>query len=807
MKNYLKIAIRNLLKYKFTSFINLFGLTVGLTCCLLILIYILNELSYDRTNEKADRIYRVSRSFYSDNGSLAFNLGGIAPAFAPFLITDFPQIEKLTRILPAGGTFKYQENLFNENNDFFADPNLFDVFTIHVVHGNPATSLTDPYSVMLTEETAKKYFGSDDPMNKVIRWNSQYDFKVTGIYKSFPTASHLHPDMLISFSTLNDSTIYGAQNLATSFSNNSFFTYLLLPEKYDAQKLEAALPAFIDNRLASEYKDRPHASVLTQLHLQPLTSIHLYSHLDEEVEANGDITRVYIFAAIAVFILLIAGINYMNLSTARSSLRAREIGVRKVIGAQKKQLVTQFLSESVLLTAISMMLAVLFAGLFLPSLNRVSEQHLSLSSLAEGKVLVTIILLPFIVGILAGLYPALFLSSFQPVVVLKGLFASSGSKFNFRKILVVVQFSISIFLIIGTVIIFQQLRYIQNAPLGFNKDEVATMFYSFTKNEEYEAFRSELLQIPSIKEVTRSSRIPSGRLLDGMGAKTYSGDSLVPTSAAIKFVATDYNFFTAYSINFLAGRAFSRDFSTDTSSFIINDAAAKMLGWQSPENAIGKQIVYGGTKGSVIGVTADFHFESMHEKIVPLLFFLPKPQQSFYNWISVKLSSNQMSASVDQLKKTWQKYLPEVPLDYTFLDERINQLYIADQQQRTIFTIFSCLAIFIACLGLLGLSAFTISQRVKEIGIRKVLGASLNNIVTLLSKDFLLLVVIASVIALPMGWWAMTNWLNEFAYRIQISWWVFLLATVFALLVAFCTVSFQAVKAAIANPVKSLRTE
>lgn len=807
MNNYFKIAIRNLLKYKFTSFINLFGLTVGLTCCLMILVYIVNELSYDRYNEKADRIYRVTRAFYSDNGSISFNLGGIAPAFAPLLTNDFPEIEKLTRLIPIGGTFKYNENLFNETDDFFADQNFFDVFTVNVVQGNPKTALTGPYSLMLTEETAKKYFGNEDPMNKVIRWNDQFDFKVTGIYKSFPAASHMHPEMLMSFSTMNDSAIYGATNLATSFSNNSFFTYLLLPKNYNPKKLEAAFPAFIDNHMADQYKGMRKPSQKTTLTLQPLASIHLYSHLDEEIEANGDISRVYIFSAIAFFILLIAGINYMNLSTARSSLRAREIGVRKVIGAQRQQLVAQFLSESVLLAVIAMVIGVLLTMVLMPALNHLIGQTLSMRNLLQPQILIALIVLPFFVGTLAGIYPALYLSSFQPVIVLKGIFSSPASRINFRKVLVVLQFSISIILIIGTVIIFQQLRFVQNASLGFNKDQVATMSYSFTKDEDYQAFRNELLQMPSIKDVARSSRIPTGRLLDGMGARTLVGDSLTVTNADIKMVGSDYDFFNTYGVKMLAGRSFSRDYGMDTSSYIINEAAVKMIGWKTPENAIGKEIEYGGTKGFVIGVTNDFHFESMHEKIVPLLFLLPTPKQNFYGWVSVKLSTDNLSASVCHIESTWKKYLPEVPLSYTFLDERIGQLYIADQQQRTIFSIFSCIAIFIACLGLLGLSAFTISQRVKEIGIRKILGANLNNIVTLLSKDFLILVIIASVIALPIGWWAMNQWLNEFAYRIQISWWVFVIACLIAVIVAFATISFQAVRAAIANPVKNLRTE
>jgi len=807
MRSYFKIAVRNLWKYKFTSFINLFGLSVGLTCCLLILVYIVNELSYDRYNEKVDQIYRVTRSFYSVSGTLAFNLASVAPPFATLIRNDFPDIEKVVRIIPYGGTFKYDEKIFNEQNDFFADSNLFDVFTFHVLRGNPKKALSEPFSVLLSEETAIRYFGNEDPMNKVLRWNSQYDFKVTGIYESLPATSHFHPDMLMSFTTLNDSSIYGTNALATNFGNNSFFTYLLLPPNYPASRIESGFPHLIDENMASEYKGvsgKP--SQYTKLSLQPLKSIHLYSHLDGEIEPNGDISRVYIFSAIALLILLIAGINYMNLSTARSSLRAREIGVRKVIGAQRSQLIVQFLSESVLLTLLAMSVAVVLTLIFIPSLRLLSGQQLSLTGILQGKVLIGLLVLPFIVGILSGIYPALFLSAFQPVIVLKGLFAAASNKINFRKILVVVQFSISIILIIGTVIVFQQLRFIQDTPLGFDKDQVATMTYVFNNESQYNSFRNELLQTPSIKDVARSSRIPSGRLLDGMGARVLVGDSMVPTTESIKMLTTDYDFFNTYGIEFATGRAFSREFGTDTSSYILNEAAVKMLGWTA-ENAIGKEIIYGGTKGLVIGIAKDFHFESMHQRIVPLIFLHPPPTQPYYGFISVKMNTSNLSASIAQLENIWKKYLPEVPIDNTFLDDRINKLYAADQQQRTIFTIFSCIAIFIACLGLLGLSAFTISQRVKEIGIRKVLGASLNNIVTLLSKDFLMLVIIAALIALPVGWWAMNHWLNEFAYRISIQWWVFVAAMIIAVLVAFATISIQAVRAAMVNPVKNLRTE
>jgi putative ABC transport system permease protein len=434
IKNYFKIAIRNLLKYKFISFINLFGLTIGLTCCLLITTYILNELSYDKYNEKAKSIYRVTRSFNNDNGVVSLTLSTISPPFGYYFPTDFPEIKKMTRLLENGPIpARYNDKIINERGMYFADENLFDVFSLKMVKGNPKTALSDPFSIMLTEETAKKYFGDEDPINKVIRFNSQFDCKVSGIYKAFPANSHMHPEMLLSFNTLRDSTVYGEKGLRTNWGNNSFFTYLLLPDGYKPERLESMFPAFLDKHMTDEYKGKT-PSKLTKLGLQKLTDIHLYSHTDYEAEPNGDISRVYIFSAIALFILLIACINYMNLSTARSALRAKEIGIRKVVGARKKELIAQFLSESVLICFTAILIATVLTWTAIPWLNKVSGQQLSFNALMQAKILIPLLLTPFVIGTLSGLYPALFMSSFQPVKTLKGLFKVGGSSISFRKV-------------------------------------------------------------------------------------------------------------------------------------------------------------------------------------------------------------------------------------------------------------------------------------------------------------------------------------------------------------------------------------
>lgn len=811
LKNYFKIAFRNLAKYKFISFINLFGLTVGLACCLLILTYILHEVSYDKYNSKADRIYRVTRVFNNKEGIVSLHLGAVAPPFGPLLQNDFPDIQKVTRILPNGSCpLRYEDKIFNEKETFFADANLFSIFDVPLIKGNPATALSDPFSVLLTDEAAKKYFGNEDPINKVIRMDNRYNFKVTGIFASFPSAAHFHPAILFSFNTLKDSAIYGEKSLETNWGNNAFFTYILLPKDYPVKNLQAQFPAFLDRHMRENYSDPASVpSKLTSLTLQKLTDIHLRSHLDEEMEENGDIRRVYIFGAIALFILLIACINYMNLSTARSSLRAKEIGIRKAAGALRGEIITQFLSESVLITWIAILLAITSAWLTLPWLNKITGLTLSLQVLMTPGVLVPLFLTPFVIGGLSGIYPALYMSSFQPVQVLKGLVKTGGGNISLRKILVVVQFSISIILIISTVVVYQQLHFMQAASLGLQKDQIVDLEYIGDFNNNFESFRSDLLQNPNFREVSRSSRIPSGRLLDEQGAYTESGDSLQPVSADIKCVAVDHDFIPAYNIQMAAGRNFSRDYALENNSFLLNVAATRVLGMRTPQEAIGRTFKYGDAKGRIVGIMKDFHFESMRQQIQPVVFFMPQASQAkdFYGHISVKLTGTNTVAAIDHLEKTWKKYLPQTPFEFTFLDERFKKLYMTEETQGILFTTFAGIAIFIACLGLLGLSAFTITLRIKEIGIRKVLGASVSSIVALLSRDFLVLVLLSAIIAFPVSWYAMHTWLQDFAYKISIQWWIFLIAGILATAVALITIGFQAIKAATANPVKSLHNE
>lgn len=808
--NYLRSAWRNITKHKFISFINIFGLTTGLTCCLIIITYIVNELSYDKFNVNADRTYRVTRAFYSANGVENLHLSAVAPPFGPLLKVAFPDIEKVTRIYPTGTiVLKYKDKLFNEKNGAFADENFFDVFSVNVIKGDKKTALNDPYNVMITNEIAKKYFGDEDPINKtIILDNTKHEFKVTGVFEPFPSNSHMHPNLLLSFNTLKDNAIYGEKQLETNYGNNSFYTYLLLPKNYNAEMISRQLSPFLDKYVHMQgTPPNIKTSQTTKLTMEKLTDIHLKSHLDDEMEPEGSITRVYIFSIIAAFILLIACINYMNLSTARSALRAKEIGVRKVIGAQRKEIIRQFLGESILVTWVALIFGMILTWLLLPYINGLSHLNLSFNSLLSWNILTGVLCLPFVIGLLSGIYPAIFMSSFRPVQVLKGMLKVGSGNISFRKVLVVLQFSISIVLIVATTVVFQQLRFMQTTSLGFNKDHILVTPYSGTLTTQFESFRQELLKNPAVKSVGRSSRIPSGRLLDDQGAQVIEGGKNVATKIELKYVTTDHDFIPTYGMKLAAGRNFSRDFISDTANYVINETAVKELGWKTPQNAIGKDLTYGGTKGKIIGVVQDFHFESLRQNIIPILFFLPSPKSGYYNNISIKIDGSNVQSAISTIRDTWHQYVPNVPFDYTFLDERFQKLYEAEQQQSQLFTIFSFLAIFIACLGLFGLSAFTISQRVKEIGVRKVLGASVPQIVIELSKDFLKLVVFSTVVAWPVAWLLMHRWLLDFAFKIDLSWWVFAAAGIIAFIIAFATISLQTIKAANVNPVKSLRSE
>ncbi|GAB2586810.1 ABC transporter permease [Spirosoma areae] len=800
LRNYLLIAFRNLRKYKAFSFINITGVAVGLGCFLLIALYVKDELSYDRYNANADRIYRVTRTFLSSEGTPSLRLAQAAPPFGPLLKQDFPEAQEVVRTIDNGGLLRYGEHSFNEEDMYFAEANLFRVFSFDLVSGNPSQALVNPFSILFSRPMAEKYFGSENPIGKTVRYGNQYDLTVTGVFEPLPAQSHFHPSFLISFSTFNDPRVYGAEQLRTNWSNNSFNTYMLLKPGANPQRIEAALPAFQNRHVPADGGNKP--STFSMLNLQKLTDIHLRSHTDSEVEPTGDISYIYLFSAIGLFILLIACINYMNLATARSAGRAKEVGMRKVVGALRSQLIGQFLSESLLLVILSLGIAMVLVVVCLPLLNEFTTKQLAFSQLLDPVFLSILIGITLLTGLVAGSYPAFFLTSFRPLGVLKGQIASAMRSGKLRQVLVVTQFAIAIALIISTAVVYNQMNYIQNYRLGYQKEQMLLLSDVGDSTTNYETLRQQLIATGAVRDMSRSSRIPSGRLLDSYGARAPKGDTMAPIKINLRGLRVDYDFIPAYQIGMAAGRNFSRSYSTDTSMVVLNETAARLLGW-TPQQAIGKPFEYGPAKGQIIGVTKDYHFESLHQQISAIAMILT-PQQ--LNWVSVPLQGN-IPAGVQRVEAVWKKFFPERPFDYQFLDARFNRLYAREQTQQRLFSIFAGVAILISCLGLFGLSMFMAEQRTKEIGIRKVLGASEVSLVALFSKDFMKLVIVALVIASPVAWYAMHTWLSDFAYRTDIHWWVFLLAGGLTVLIALLTVSFQSVKAALMNPVKSLRSE
>ncbi len=800
LRNYLLIAFRNLLKHKAFSFINITGVAVGLGCFLLIALYVKDELSYDRYNANADRIFRVTRTFLSSEGTPSLKLAQLAPPFGPLIKQDFAEAEQVVRTIGNDGLIRYGEHSFNEEGVLFAEASLFKVFDIRLVSGNPNHALENPFSIVFSQPMAEKYFGKENPVGKIVRFDNQFDMTVTGVFEPLPAQSHFHPNFLASFTTFNDSRVYGAEQLRTNWSNNAFNTYLLLKAGANPQRIEAAFPTFQDNHLSAGGGAK--TSTWSVLHLQKLTDIHLRSHTDSEVEPTGDISYIYLFSAIGLFILLIACINYMNLATARSAGRAKEVGMRKVVGALRTQLIGQFLSESLLLVIFALGIALLLVVLCLPALNDFTQKHLSFQQLLDPVFLSILIGITLLTALVAGSYPAFFLTSFRPLGVLKGQIASAMRSGKLRQMLVITQFAIAIALIISTAVVYTQMKYIQNYRLGYAKDQVLLLKDTGDSTTNYETLKQQLIQTGAVRDVGRSSRIPSGRLLDDYEAKVLKGDTMAPVNINLRSLRVDYDFIPAYQIRMAAGRNFSRAYSTDTSMIVLNETAVRQLGW-TPDQAIGKPFQYGPTIGQIIGVTKDFHFESLHQRMAAMAMTLSKGN---VHWLSVPLKGN-TPAALSQVKAVWKQFFPERPFDYQFLDERFDRLYAREQTQQTLFSIFAGIAILISCLGLFGLSIFMAEARTKEIGIRKVLGASEVSLVALFSKEFMKLVMVALLIASPVAWYAMHTWLADFAYRTDIHWWVFVLAGGLTVLIALLTVSFQSVKAALTNPVKSLRSE
>ncbi|MCY7358466.1 MAG: ABC transporter permease [Rudanella sp.] len=809
-RNYLKIAWRNLIRDKIFSVINITGLAIGMATCLLISLFVLDELSYDRFNEKADRIVRVV--FKGTMNGEKMREATVMPPVAQTLHTDYPEVLEATRLRRWGAVrVTHQKNTFQEERLAYVDSNFFQVFTLPLRQGeNAKTVLIKPNTVVITSVVAQKYFGADNPVGKLLTVKDvPTPYTVTGVIDPIPANAHLHFELFASMASLPEAK-------ETSWLQSNFFTYLVLPDGYDYKRLEAKLPQVAEKYMAPQLEKMSGVSLAEfrkkgnniGLFLQPLTSIHLHSDLkpESELEPGGDIRYVYIFGAIALFMLVLACINFMNLSTASATKRAKEVGIRKVMGSEKSRLVSQFLTESILLTAVSLGLAIGLVWLTLPFLNDLSGKTLTLDFLQTPWLLPGLLGFGLVVGLLAGSYPAFFLSSFKPISVLKGAITTRPGRggIGLRSGLVVFQFFISFLLLVGTTVVYRQLQYIQHARLGYDKERVLVVQGTGALGKNEDVFRRQLLRDSRVANASVSSHLPTGPTNNGLFSVFPDGQN--DRLGRFVLYGVDYDYLPTMGMKLVAGRNFSPTFGTDSSAVLINETAAQTYGWG--KNAVGHTLSSPNPQGEVttlrvIGVVQDFHFRSLHERIAPLAMTLRYNAGS----VIVKAKTSDMAGLLASVKNQWAAFKTEEPFRYSFLEESYQASYEAEQKTGQILGLFAGLTIFVACLGLFGLATFTAQQRTKEIGVRKVLGASVGSIVTLLSKDFLKLVLIAIVIASPLAWWAMNRWLQDFAYKINIEWRVFVLSGLLAIGIALLTVSFQSVKAALMNPVKSLRSE
>ncbi len=793
LKNYLRIAFRNLWRHKGLSLLNIIGLTVGMVAFYLIFLYVSNELSYDTMHAKADRIYRIVADIKTPTETLHTN----KPAWAipPHLIGQLPEVQTAVRINQGDNWLVDKgDQHFEEDEVAVADSNFFQVFDFPLIKGNPNTVLKDPYSVVLTQTTAKKFFGDANPIGQSLALTrGKWHATVTGVMKDIPENSQIKATMIISMSTMTRMLNPG---LDDEWGNYWADGYVLLKPGASAASLEKKLPAFLEKMDGREMRE---SKMVPTLHLEPLKDVYLYSTRDGS--KTGNITNVYIFSIVGAFILSIACINFINLTTARSADRAKEVGVRKVVGALKGQLARQFIGESVILCLIAYLLSVLFAALLIYPFNQIAGKVISENIFSHAGYLLILLGVAVLIGIAAGVYPALVLSSFQPVSVLKGRFATGTRGIFLRKALVIVQFTIATALIIGTLVVYNQLNYMRSQDLGFSKDQKVILN---TRGDSAKlVFKQEVSRLPGVLSTAMSGSVPGG---GNPGAysqiENVKGDMQV---ANLDLYFVDFDYIPQFKIKIIAGRPFSRDFMTDTThAMILNEAAVKMFGYTSPEQAIGKKFNQWGRDGTIVGVMKDFHFRSLQEVIKPLSMPI-EPRGC--DLVSINLDGHHLPATIAGIERTWKRILPDKPFTYFFLDEYFDKQYRAEDRFGRLFLYFAILAIFISCLGLMGLASYSTLQRTKEIGVRKIVGASVGSIVLLLSKDFLKLVGWAFLIAAPLAWFFCHGWLEGFAYRTGLSWWIFALAGLAALLIAVLTVSYQYVRAALMNPVVSFRSE
>jgi len=785
-KNYLKTAFRSLLKNKGFTAMNILGLALGLTTCLLIVFYVFDELSYDRYNIKYDRIYRVNTDlkYGSNETSFAITAAPVADA----LLKEFPEVEKSMRIGSGVNIrFKKSNEVIDEKNAFYCDNAIFDIFTLSLIQGDPKTALKEPNSMVISRSLALKYFNTVNAVGKTMLLVSDSSLhKVTGVMENMPAQSHFKADLFLGM----------GPNTNHNWNGFNTGTYILLKQGADSKKLESKFAALMCRNAttpAFDYKKFEANGNYIKLNLTPLADIHLHSNKQRELGVNGNVQYVYIFSAIAIFILILACINFMNLSTARSANRAREVGVRKVLGSSRKYLIAQFLAESVIVTLAATIIAIFAAWAILPLFNQVSGKSLTIGAQTFTWLLPAMLVIIVVVGVLAGAYPAFYLSAFQPIQVLKGKLATGFKGGFLRGFLVVFQFSISIFLIIGTLVIFNQLNYIRNKDLGFNRNRVLIIKNAYAVDQKI--LKQQLKQLAGVMNCTLTHYLPTSNL-SMLNYVTAGENKKIET----QFWQVDEDYINTMGMKLVQGRNFNGEFRSDSSAVIINETMAKIISYKGDPGAK----INDGKDYKIIGVVKDFNFSSLRDNITPMMLVM---NTDWFASLSVRINTNNLPALMQKIEDNWKAMQPGLHIDYSFMDDDFNALYNSEQRIGKLFIIFTTLAIIIACLGLFGLAAYAAEQRTREVSIRKVLGASVSAISTMLSKDFIRLVAISIIIATPLAWLVMQRWLQGFAYRQNIQWWVFVVTAIGALVIAVITVSYQAVKAALVNPADSLRGE